>query len=123
MNILLWIIQSLLSLLFLFAGTMKFIMPVADMNKGAPVPMPGWFLHFIGVCEVLGAIGLILPALLRIMPALTPLAATGLGIITLGATVLTAKAGISMAAVPFVVCLLSFFVAFGRWRLAPVQPK
>jgi uncharacterized membrane protein YphA (DoxX/SURF4 family) len=123
MNILLWIIQSLLSLLFIFGGAMKFVMSVADMNQNAPTPMPGWFLHFIGVCEVLGGIGLILPAALRIMPALTPLAATGLGIITLGATIITAKAGIAMAAVPFVVCLLSFFVAFGRWRLAPVQAK
>ena len=119
MNILLWIIQSLLSLLFLFAGSMKFIMSVADMNKDAPTPMPGWFLHFIAVCEILGALGLILPMLFRIKPRLTPLAAAGLGIITLGATIITVKAGIAMAAVPFVVCLLSFFVAFGRWRLAP----
>jgi hypothetical protein len=66
---------------------------------------------------------LILPALLRIKPGLTPLAAIGLGIITLGATVITAKAGVSMAAFPFVICLLSFFVAFARWRLAPVHPK
>jgi putative oxidoreductase len=123
MNILLWIIQAFLSLLFLFGGSMKFVMSVADMNKGAPTPMPGWFLHFIGTCEVLGGIGLIVPALLRILPALTPLAATGLGIITLGATIITAKGGVSMAAVPFVVCLLSFFVAYGRWRLAPIQPK
>jgi uncharacterized membrane protein YphA (DoxX/SURF4 family) len=123
MNILLWIIQSLLSLLFIFAGVMKFLMPVAEMQKGAPVVLPGWFFHFIGACEVLGGIGLILPALLRIKPGLTPLAATGLGIITLGGTVITIKAGVSMAAFPFVVCLLSFFVAFGRWRLAPVHAK
>ena len=43
MNILLWIIQSLLSLLFLFAGVMKFLMPVADMQKGSPIVFPGWF--------------------------------------------------------------------------------
>jgi len=123
MNILLWIIQSLLSLLFLFAGVMKFLMPVADMQKGSPVVFPGWFFHFIGVCEILGGLGLILPVLLRIKPGLTPLAATGLGIITLGATIITAMMGISLAVFPFVVCLLSFFVAFGRWRLAPVPAK
>ena len=123
MNILLWIIQSLLSLLFIFAGVMKFLMPVAEMQKGAPVVLPGWFFHFIGVCEILGGVGLILPALLRIKPGLTPLAATGLGIITLGAAVITVKMGVSMAAFPFVICLLSFFVAFGRWRLAPVRAK
>jgi len=123
MNILLWIIQSLLSLLFIFAGVMKFLMPVAEMQKGAPVVLPGWFFHFIGACEILGGVGLILPALLRLKPGLTPLAATGLGIIMLGATIITAQASISMAAYPFVVGLLSFFVAFGRWRLAPIRPR
>ncbi len=123
MNILLWIIQSLLSLLFLFAGVMKFLMPVAEMQKGAPVVFPGWFFHFIGVCEILGGIGLVVAALLRIKPGLTPLAALGLGIITLGATIVTAPAGISMTATPLVVCLLSFFVAFGRWRLRPISAK
>ncbi len=123
MNILLWIIQSLLSLLFMFAGVMKFVMPVAEMQKGAPVVFPRWLFYFIGLCEILGGLGLILPALLRIKPGLTPLAATGLGIITLGATIVTAPAGISMAVFPFVICLLSFFVAFGRWRLAPVRAR
>jgi uncharacterized membrane protein YphA (DoxX/SURF4 family) len=123
MNILLWILQALLSLLFIFAGVMKFLMPVAEMQKGSPVVFPGWFFHFIGVCEILGGIGLILPALLRTKPGLTPLAAAGLCIITLGATIVTAMASVPMAATPFVICLLSFFVAFGRWRLRPIDPK
>jgi uncharacterized membrane protein len=123
MNILLWIFQSLLSLLFLFAGVTKFLIPVAEMQKGTPVVLPGWFFHFIGACEVLGGLGLILPMLLRIKPGLTPLAAVGLGIITLGATIITAQVGIAMATFPFVVCLLLFFVAFGRWRLAPVSAR
>ncbi|HBB95049.1 MAG TPA: DoxX family protein [Blastocatellia bacterium] len=123
MNILLWIIQVLLALLFIFAGSMKFVMPVEEMNRQAPVVLPGLFLHFIGVCEILGALGLILPALLRIKPGLTPLAATGLAIITLGATVITMKGGVAMAVVPLVVCLLSIFVAYGRWRVAPVHEK
>jgi len=123
MRIALWIIQVLLCLLFLFAGSMKFVMPVEEMNRQAPVVLPGLFLHFIGVCEMLGAIGLILPALLRIKPGLTPLAAAGLAIITLGATVITMKGGIAMAVVPFVVCLLSIFVAYGRWRVAPIASR
>ena len=123
MNILLWIIQAFLALLFIFAGSMKFVMPVEEMNRQAPVVLPGLFLHFIGVCEILGGLGLILPALLRIKPGLTPLAAVGLAIITLGATVITMKGGIAMAMVPFVVCLLSIFVAYGRWRVAPVHAK
>jgi uncharacterized membrane protein len=123
MNILLWIIQALLSLLFLFAGVMKFLMPVAEMQKGAPVVFPGWFFHFIGVCEILGGIGLILPALLRTKPGLTPLAAAGLCIITLGATIVTAMGSVPMAATPFVTCLLAFFVALGRWRLRPIASR
>ena len=124
MNIALWIIQVLLSLLFLFAGSMKFVMPVEEMNRQAPVVLPGLLLHFIGACEILGGLGLILPGLLRIKPGLTPLAAAGLAIITLGATVITIKGGaIVMAVFPFVVCLLSIFVAYSRWRVAPIAPR
>ena len=124
MNIVLWIIQVLLSLVFLFAGATKFVMPVEEMNRQAPVVLPGLFLHFIGSCEILGGLGLILPALLRIKPGLTPLAAAGLAMITLGATVITLKGGaITMAVFPFVVCLLSIFVAYGRWRVAPIAPR
>src|SRR2546428_8780829 len=104
MNIALWIIQVLLSLLFLFAGSMKFVMPVEEMNRQAPVVLPGLLLHFIGACEILGGLGLILPGLLRIKPGLTPLAAAGLAIITLGATVITIKGGaIVMAEFSFLV--------------------
>ena len=71
MNIALWIVQALLALLFLFAGGMKLIMPIEEMTK--QIPLPGLFLRFIAVCEVLGALGLILPGLLRIRPGLTPL--------------------------------------------------
>lgn len=124
MNILLWIIQVLLSLLFMFAGVMKFLMPVAEMQKGSPVVFPGWFFHFIGVCEILGAIGLILPALLRIKPGLTPLAAAGLAIITAGATVITLMGPMKGTALfPLVACLLSIFVAFGRSKLRPIEAK
>jgi hypothetical protein len=85
-----------------------------------PIPLPGWFLRFIGVAEVLGAIGLILPGLLHIRPGLTPLAAAGLLVIMIGATVLTLMTGdITMALIPLVVGILSAFVAYARWRLAP----
>jgi len=123
MRIALWIVQILLCLLFLFSGVMKFLIPVEEMNRQAPVILPGLFLHFIGVCEILGGVGLILPALLRIKPGLTPLAATGLAIITVGATVITMKGTIALAIVPLVACLLSIFVAYGRWRLAPIAPR
>src|SRR5207302_9399673 len=84
------------------------------------MPMPGWFLHFIGVCEVLGALGLILPWLTRIRPGLTPLAAAGLVIIMIGATVIVLMTdGIAMALIPLMVGLLAAFVAYVRRRVAP----
>ena len=120
MNIVLWIVQGLLALLFMFAGGMKLIIPIDDMMKQMPLPLPAWFVQFTGIVEVLGAIGLILPWLLRIRPGLTPLAAAGLVIVMIGAVAYTLAAGdIASASIPLAVGLLSAFVAYGRWRLAP----
>jgi hypothetical protein len=114
----LWIVQGLLALLFLFAGGMKLVLPLESL--AGPVALPGLFVRFIGVAEVLGAIGLILPGLLRIRPGLTPLAAVGLVIIMIGATVITLMASdVATALIPLVVGLLLAFVAYGRWWLAP----
>ena len=116
----LWIVQGLLGALFLFAGGMKFVLPIEEMTK--QMPLPGLFLRFIGVCEGLGALGLILPGLLRIRPGLTPLAAGGLMIIMLGATVITLMVGdLTAAVMSAVVGVLAAFVAYGRWRLAPLR--
>jgi uncharacterized membrane protein YphA (DoxX/SURF4 family) len=122
MNVALWIIQVLLALLFLFSGGVKLVLPIEAMTK--QISLPGLFLRFIGICEILGALGLILPGLLRIKTALTPLAATGLVIIMIGATVLTFQSGgVKMAWTPFCVGLLAVFIAYGRWRLAPIAGK
>ena len=120
MTYVLWIVQGLLALIFLFAGGIKLVLPIEAMTEQMPVPLPGWFLRFIGVAEVLGAIGLILPGLLGIRPGLTPLAASGLVIIMIGATVLTLAGfvpdgGVAGVLIPLVVGLLSAFVAYGRW--------
>lgn len=124
MSVILWIIQVLLALLFIFAGVMKFVMSVEEMNADAPVPLPGLFLYFIGICEVLGGLGLILPSLLRIQPLLTPLAALGLALITAGATVITLMGPMKATAVfPFIICLLCLFVAYGRWRVKPISAR
>ena len=113
MNIALWIVQGLLAALFLFAGGMKLITPIEEMTK--QIAMPGWFLRLIGIAEVLGAVGLVLPWLLRIKPALTPLAACGLVIIMIGATVTTLMIGESAtAAFPALVGICAAFVAYGR---------
>ncbi len=119
----LWIVQALLALLFLFAGGMKLVIPpdvLASMGSPNQIPLPGWFVRFVGVAEVLGALGLLLPGLLRVKPWLTPLAAAGLVVIMIGATALTTAAdGVAAGVVPLVVGLLAAFVAYGRWRLAP----
>ncbi|MDQ6770025.1 MAG: DoxX family protein [Gemmatimonadota bacterium] len=110
----LWVVQGLLALTFLFAGVMKFVMPVAVMTKDTPY-LSGLFLHFIGVAEVFGAIGLILPSLVRIRPGLTSLAASGLVIIMIGATAITLTTPQPAGALmPLVVGLLATFVAYGR---------
>jgi hypothetical protein len=115
----LWVLQVLLGLLFIFAGGSKLVMPIEEMTK--EVAMPGWFLRGIGVCELLGGLGLILPGLFRIRPGLTPLAAAGLVIIMIGATVVTmVTMGVGMALVPFVVGVLAALVAYARWRVAPL---
>ena len=120
MNTALWIIQVLLALLFLFAGGMKLVLPIEELTKQMPLPLPGWFVRFTGIVEVLGAIGLILPWLVGIRPGLTPLAAAGLVIVMIGAVVYTLVAGeIASAVIPFVVGILAAFVAYGRWRLPP----
>lgn len=119
MNIVLWILQVLLALFFLFAGVMKFVMPVAQMT--AESGLPGWFFWFIGAVEILGGLGLLLPSLFRIKPALTPLAAAGLVIVMIGATVISLKGGVAAAAIPFVTGVLLAFIAYGRWRVAPIS--
>jgi hypothetical protein len=125
MNILLWVIQILLALTFLFAGGTKLIIPFDKLVAMGPpnqVVMPEWFFKFIGVCEVLGALGLVLPGLLRTLRFLTPLAALGLTILMIGAVVITIIGpGFQLAVSPIVVGLLCAFVAYGRWKLRPLN--
>jgi hypothetical protein len=117
-NRLLWATQGLLALVFLFAGGTKLILPIdVLLSMGSPnqIVLPGWFLRFIGVAEVLGAIGVILPRLLNIRPRLTALAAAGLVIIMIGATTVTLASGdIVGALIPFVVGVLAAWVAYNR---------
>ena len=124
MNIALWIVQGLLAALFLFAGGMKLVMPIEEMLKQMPIPLPGWFLQVTGIFEMLGAIGVILPWLLRIRPGLTPLAAAGLVIVMIVATAYNLAAGdVATALITLVIGLLCAFVAYGRWRLTPPSTR
>ncbi len=116
----LWVIQVLLAALFLFAGGMKLVTPAEAMAKLMPFPVP--FMRFIGVCEVLGALGLVVPGLLRVRTGLTPLAAAGLVVIMVGAVVVSLPMG-AAALLPLVTGVLAAFVAYGRWRLAPLPER
>ena|SRR5215468_7466443 len=109
----LWVVQGLLAALFLFAGSMKLTLPVDALTQ--QVALPGGFLRFIGTCEVLGGIGLVLPTALRILPILTPVAAAGLVVIMAGAVIVTLVAvSASQAIVPLIVGLLCAIVIYGR---------
>ena len=121
LEVVLWTIQTVLALLFAFAGVMKLVVMSADMLEQQS-GMDGTFLQFIGLCEALGALGLILPGLFRIRPGLTGVAAAGLVVIMIGATVLTAgDQGPMAAVVPFVTGILSTVVAWYRWPAATVR--
>jgi uncharacterized membrane protein YphA (DoxX/SURF4 family) len=112
-SVALWIAQGLLALIFLAAGGMKLAMPIELLAQLSP--LPALFLKFVATCEILGAIGLILPGLFRIRIGLTPLAAAGLVIIMIGATTSTIAVGQGPAALlPFFVGILAASVAYGR---------
>jgi uncharacterized membrane protein YphA (DoxX/SURF4 family) len=122
-NRLLWTAQCLAALVFLFAGSMKFIMSAEQMQAG-PIRLPITFLHFIGVCECLGALGLILPGVFRTRTWLTPLAAAGLTIIMIGATTITAVyMGVVMAIFPAAVGIVTAWIAYARTRVVPLADR
>ena len=112
-NTRLWTAQVVLAALFVFAGVFKLITPTATLE--AQAHMSGAFIKFIGVCETLGAIGLIVPWLTKIRTELTPIAAAGLVIIMIGAVTVSLIQGVGVAAAfPGVVGVLAFYVARGR---------
>jgi uncharacterized membrane protein YphA (DoxX/SURF4 family) len=125
MNILLWILQILLALLFLFAGITKLVLPAEVLQSaGSPnaIKFSALFLRFIGVVETLGGLGLILPGIFHKQQHLTPIAAAGLSIVMIGAVVVTIMGdGVAMAITPFVVLLLCLFVAYERWKVHPLR--
>jgi uncharacterized membrane protein len=118
MNALLWVLQGLVGLLFLFSGGTKLVMSTEAMQKMSPpnsIMLPGAFVKFIGVMEILGGLGLILPGLTKIRKNLTPVAAFCLLIIMIGAVVISIMGpGVGAAIIPFVVGILCAVIAYGR---------
>jgi uncharacterized membrane protein len=121
LGVTLWVLQGLLALFFgLGSGAPKLFVPVDTLPM--PIPLPDLAIRLIGVAEVLGALGLVLPGLLHLRPGLTPLAAAGLVLVTIGATVYQMAAGQPESAIfAAVVGLVAAFVAYGRWRLVPLR--
>jgi hypothetical protein len=127
-NISLWAAQLLLVAAFGSAGLMKLSQPVsglAAMGMGYVTTMPEWLLRFIGLAEVAGALGMVLPALTRILPFLTPLAALGFVVIQVLAIGLHATRGETAMTLPInlVLLALALFVLWGRWKKAPISPR
>lgn len=118
MNRVLWAFQGLLAGLFVFAGAFKLFGPMEQMTQQMSLPLP--LLRFVGAAEILGALGLILPRAVPSKSWLIPLAAAGLVLVMIGATVLSAMAGgWKMALFPAGTGLLAAFVSWGRWKVAP----
>ena len=123
MNVGLWVLQVFLGLFMAVAsGVPKLIIPVEQLPM--PIPIPGPLLVFIGLAEIAGGLGLILPGLFKIRPGLTPLAAAGLSLIAIGGMVYQFMAGEPGNAVfALVIAGLCAFVGYGRWQLAPHRAK
>ena len=124
LNATLWTLQSLLAVIFLMTGAMKLLTPADLMEAQSPLPL--FLVRFIGMCEVVGALGMLLPGLLRIRPSLTPLAAAGLVVIMIGATVLTPimiSPDPVMTLIPAMVGATAAFVVYARVRLAPLRGR
>jgi uncharacterized membrane protein YphA (DoxX/SURF4 family) len=121
----LWVAQALLALMFGMAGAMKLTAPIDKLAETMDwVRATPWLPRFIGAAELAGALGMILPSATRIKPVLTPFAAVGLAtIMVLAAGLHLAKGEASHVAPVIVLFSLSVWVAWGRFRGAPIAPR
>lgn len=126
LNIALWIAQSLLAIMFLMPGFMKTTQPISQLGTMMPWVnnAPLALVRFIGIAEILGAVGLLLPSILRINPRLSGFAAIGLGTVMLFATVFHLKQGeTNMIGITITILLIATFIAWGRLVKAPIPAK
>ena len=123
MNILLWVLQILLAVAFAAHGVL-FLNPPPELLVEMDKMLPTWFRLFLGVAEVLATVGLILPGMTRIMPRLVTLAAVGIMIVMISATILhTMRAEYSSAVTTAILLVIATFVAYMRWQVKPIQPR
>jgi uncharacterized membrane protein YphA (DoxX/SURF4 family) len=123
MNVVLWILQALLALVFLAHGLM-FLMPPPEIAAQMNANLPRWFTLFLGVAEVAAGIGLVVPGVTRIKPVLVPAAALGIVLVLVAATIYhVMRSEMSSAVITGVLLVMAIVVAHGRLRLAPIRPK
>jgi uncharacterized membrane protein YphA (DoxX/SURF4 family) len=121
----LWVVQVLLAIVFVMAGLAKLMAPAAELAKATgAIVLPVGMVRFIGVAELAGALGLILPSLTRIRPGLTPLAAAGLVVVMVLATGYhIVREEFASVPVTTLIGVLAAFVAWGRFKKAPISPR
>jgi uncharacterized membrane protein YphA (DoxX/SURF4 family) len=123
MNVVLWVLQVLLALAFLAHGCLL-LFPPAAMVEQMNASLPRWFQLFLGVAEILAAVGLTLPGFTRIQPWLVSCAAAGIMIVMISATIFHLIRGEVSSAITTVVLLaMATLVAYVRWRVAPIRPR
>jgi len=123
LNITLWALQFLLALAF-FAHGWMFLSPPASMVEQMNASIAPALRIFIGVAEVLAAVGLTVPGITRVQPWLVPAAAAGLAVVMVCATVFhVARAEISSAVITTILFGLVSFVAYMRWKVMPILPR
>lgn len=126
MNVILWVVQVALAVMFIMAGSMKFVTPVEELLKmnmtwveWSPILPP-----LVGISEVLGGLGLLLPALTRIKPNLTVLAAYGLAFtMVLAVIVHVVVDQVATIGFPILLGVASYFVAWGRSKKVQIIPR
>jgi putative oxidoreductase len=122
----LWVVQVLLAAGFAGAGFAKVATPLPELAQQLPytADLPGWLVRFIGASEIAGAIGVLVPALLRIAPILTPLASGGLLLVMVLASLFHAARG-EWSDIPITLVLgaLAAFVTWGRLKKAPIRSR
>ena len=123
MNVTLWVLQVLLAVAF-FAHGLLLLVPPPDIAAQMNASLPRWFQVFLGVAEILAAVGLTLPAMTRIRPGLVSWAAGGVMIVMIAATLYhVSRREFSSAVITAVLLAMASFVAYGRWRIVPIRPR
>lgn len=126
LNIMLWVAQVLLAGMFIMAGMMKTFQPIEEIGASLPwvLNTPEVLIRFIGLSELLGGLGLLLPAILRIKPQLTGYAALGLAVVMVLALIFHAVRGeYAATGINVVIVLIAGFVAWGRLKRLPIAAK